>query len=195
MTNIFKWCQAHDNSRCYIGDPDRPDNVVWVTREKDFQDLQGSKANVALQTRVTPGESETDLSSMFVASLDEDLIDRLKRQPPAAMAPVPPGTSTVDFLIQLWEHLQKVYKDAQDAERLVTAKREAVRFVNIETPQSPATPAQRLTNYQDVRSILQPLGLHCCDAASDKQVEEAMTSGVKPKLEVPQKEAPSGTAE
>jgi hypothetical protein len=174
MTNIFKWCQAHDNSRCYIGDPDRPDNVVWVTREEDFKTLQGSKANVALQTRVTPGESETDLSSMFVGSPNEDISDRLQREPPAPAGRVPPllpGASILDWLAEWHEEIVKRV-DAATAQELITiAKRQAVQFVNIETPQSPSTPAQRVTNYQDVKSILQPLDLHCCDATEDAAVE------------------------
>jgi hypothetical protein len=30
-TNIFRWCNLPEISRCHIGDPDRPDNVIWVT--------------------------------------------------------------------------------------------------------------------------------------------------------------------
>jgi Domain of unknown function (DUF4157) len=173
MTNIFKWCQAHDNSRCFIGDPDRPDNVVWVTREKDFDTLVASKpnVNVALQTRVTPGESETDLSSMFVGDQDKDVIDRIQRQPGAPLRPRPAGVSTLDWLAEWWDEIKKRVDEATAQELLVTAKRQAVRFVNIETPQSPSTPAQRVENYRDVKSILHPLGLHCCDAAEDAAVE------------------------
>jgi hypothetical protein len=66
-TNIFLWCSAEDISRCQIGDPARPDNVVWVTNTDDFEKLRGTKTNVVLQTRVDPaGRSATDLSSLFV---------------------------------------------------------------------------------------------------------------------------------
>jgi hypothetical protein len=66
-TNIFLWCTAEDISRCHIGDPKRPDNVVWVTNSADFEKLRRTKTNVVLQTRVDPkGKSAEDLSSLFV---------------------------------------------------------------------------------------------------------------------------------
>ncbi|HEV7240375.1 MAG TPA: DUF4157 domain-containing protein [Thermoanaerobaculia bacterium] len=188
MTNIFKWCQAHDNSRCYIGDPDRPNNVVWVTKEDDFKKLQGTKANVVLQTRVTPGESETDLSSMFVGDLGADAWDRFQREP------APPKRKQLggwrdDFpdahsLGPVFEELQEVterYTKAEEKEKAIVAKRQAAQFVNVETPQATASASERLAGYRDVRSVLQTLGLHCCDAAADKQVEETLDPSLKPK--------------
>jgi len=67
QTNIFLWCSSLDNSICQIGDPERPDNVVWVTNQDDFDKLKGTKTNVVLQTKVDPaGNSADDLSSVFV---------------------------------------------------------------------------------------------------------------------------------
>jgi len=183
MTNIFKWCQTHDNSQCFIGDPSRPDNVVWVTRQQDFDKLVGTKANVALQTRVTPGESETDLSSMFVGDLMNDAWDRLKRTPVPTRGVVagvardvanvmnyPTAHSLGPVLENLQEYVRR-YDEAVDKEKTTVAKRQGIQFVNVETPQKTKSPAERLAGYRDVRSILQPLGLHCCDAAEDSAVE------------------------
>ena len=32
-TNIFRWCSSPDIIKCHIGDPDKPDHVIWVTNE------------------------------------------------------------------------------------------------------------------------------------------------------------------
>jgi hypothetical protein len=183
MTNIFKWCQAHDNSFCYVGDPDHPDDVVWVTRRKDFDELRlkAPKANVALQTRVTTGESETDLSSMFVGDFDDDVMDRLSRErSTSGPVSIPPYRGkTLEWLSEWYEAVRKRIETAEQAERLTTAMRQAVQFVNIEGPQTPGTPAQRLANYRNVKTILQPLGLHCCDATEDAAVEAILDPSTK----------------
>ena len=184
MTNIFKWCQAHDNSQCYIGDPARPNNVVWVTREEDFKRLQGTKANVALQTRVTPGESETDLSSMFVGDLPADTLDRFQREPRPPKRKREPWEHDPFNWGPMFDDLVDTtdrYLKAEEKEKAIVAKREAVRFVNVETPQSTRTEKEALAGYHDVRFVLQSLGLHCCDADADKKVEETIDPSLKPK--------------
>jgi hypothetical protein len=68
-TNIFRWCNAPEISRCHVGDPDHPDHVVWVTTVQDFDTLRAADVNVVLQEGLdaTGGsESETDLSTLFV---------------------------------------------------------------------------------------------------------------------------------
>jgi hypothetical protein len=68
-TNIFRWCNLPEIGRCYVGNPDRPDDVVWVTTRADFNRLRGRDINVVLQeaTAQTGGnESVTDLSTMFL---------------------------------------------------------------------------------------------------------------------------------
>ncbi len=183
-TNIFKWCQAHDNSQCYIGDPARPDNVVWVTRQQDFDDIRAKApaANVALQTRVMPGESETDLSSMFVGSLMMDTLDRMRREPTkAALAEAvedvekasrfPTARSLGAVLEQLRDFLDR-YDKAEAGEKAVVAEREKVRYVNVETLQASKSDEATLAGYRDVRTILEALDLHDCDAEQDDAIEK-----------------------
>jgi hypothetical protein len=68
-TNIFRWCNLPEIGRCHIGDPDHPDDVVWVTNTQDFERLRQEDVNVVLQEGLgaTGGsESETDLSTLFL---------------------------------------------------------------------------------------------------------------------------------
>ncbi len=68
-TNIFRWCNLPEISRCHIGDPDRPDHVIWVTHLDDFNRLRQQSVNVVLQEGLgtaTGSESETDLSTLFL---------------------------------------------------------------------------------------------------------------------------------
>src|SRR4030095_13974304 len=72
-TNIFRWCASNDLSRCHIGDPDHPDNVTWVTNERDFAALSKEDLNVALQSEAPTSkksESEGDLSTLFLLLRD-----------------------------------------------------------------------------------------------------------------------------
>ena len=70
-TNIFRWCISKDLTKCHIGNPDQPDQVVWVTKESDFKKLKAKDINVVLQTKDLKkgegaGESDTDLSTLFI---------------------------------------------------------------------------------------------------------------------------------
>ena len=68
-TNIFRWCNLPEISQCHIGDPDHPDNVVWVTNSQYYARLSQEAVNVVLQEGLdaTSGsESETDLSTLFL---------------------------------------------------------------------------------------------------------------------------------
>lgn len=218
-TNIFLWCSAADISRCQIGDPERPDNVVWVTNAADFEKLRGTKTNVVLQTRVDPaGRSATDLSSLFVF-LEEivgkrfsDLIIKLESDVAVD------ATAIIDSIAEL----RKLYKyddltlsNALDeffkilmrvidlliklvmvasAHGTRAIKLSQLRFINIETPQTPTDSTMtkedlRVKGFRDVKATLGPLGLDCCDATPAKgetesavdKVEKSLREGKLPK--------------
>jgi hypothetical protein len=68
-TNIFRWCNLPEISRCHVGDPHHPDDVIWVTNVQDYETLRQEEVNVVLQAGLgtTSGsESETDLSTLFL---------------------------------------------------------------------------------------------------------------------------------
>ena len=68
-TNIFRWCNLPEITRCHVGDPDHPDDVVWVTNVQDFDTLRQQNVNVVLQeglSATSGSESETDLSTLFL---------------------------------------------------------------------------------------------------------------------------------
>jgi hypothetical protein len=194
-TNIFRWCQLADNTRCYIGNPDRPDDVVWVTNEEDFKKLQGSKANVALQTRIAEAESAKDLSSLFVVL--EELV-RAKHAPNISSAEqevsrtaeelmkvlqklMKGGTAPLHEDLPLLEKSDALAKAVEDLETLrAAADTEAggLHFVNIETADSPyAGSGQsradlRVASYQAIVDTLSKLGLHCCTTDPEASEEE-----------------------
>ena len=69
MTNIFRWCSLPEIGRCHIGDPSRPDNVIWVTNARDYARFERAKVNVVLQEdaeTARDSESDKDLSTLFV---------------------------------------------------------------------------------------------------------------------------------
>lgn len=216
-TNIFLWCSAEDISRCQVGDPERPDNVVWVTNTADFERLRGTKTNVVLQDRVDPaGKSATDLSSLFVFLEDimdahfVNIIAKLEADIPVEAAEI---SDALEALLKLGERedtesaieqLRKISLRIIDlllkllrveevtGERAV--KLSQLRFINIETPQSPydstTKPADlRVQGYRDVKATLGALGLDCCDAqpaegeteSAVEKVEKAMREGKLPK--------------
>jgi len=68
-TNIFRWCTLPEIIRCHVGDPSRPDHVIWITNVRDYERLRRANVNVVLQEGLgtTSGsESETDLSTLFL---------------------------------------------------------------------------------------------------------------------------------
>lgn len=67
-TNIFRWCNLPEIGRCHIGDPARPDHVIWTTNPEDYAEFEQANVNVVLQTTSGPesGESATDLSTLFL---------------------------------------------------------------------------------------------------------------------------------
>jgi len=68
-TNIFRWCNLPEIIRCHVGDPSRPDHVIWVTNVRDYEILRHENVNVVLQEGLgttNESESETDLSTLFL---------------------------------------------------------------------------------------------------------------------------------
>jgi hypothetical protein len=67
-TNIFRWCNLPEISRCHIGDPDNPDHLIWVTTVGDYDLLSRERVNVVLQEGLNEAEgseSDRDLSTLF----------------------------------------------------------------------------------------------------------------------------------
>jgi hypothetical protein len=218
-TNIFLWCSAKDISRCQIGDPERPDNVVWVTNTADFDKLRGTKTNVVLQTRVDPaGTSATDLSSLFVflkeimASHFSALIIKLESDVAVEASAVANAIRELRELqryndLTLGNALDQLRKIVERIIELLTrlllvaaangtraVKLSQLRFVNVETPQTPADATTkpedlRVQSYRDVKATLATLGLDCCDAkpaegqtqSAVEKIEQALRQGRLPK--------------
>ncbi|HYG82453.1 MAG TPA: DUF4157 domain-containing protein, partial [Pyrinomonadaceae bacterium] len=162
-TNIFRWCASEELSRCHIGDPDRPDHVIWVTNKKDFDELSKKDVNVVLQddpSRVGK-ESQTDLSTLFLslkdimgAKLDAE-ITRLQLEIGALAAlyvkhllevtniiikGVTEGSADHQLMIVLHAVLDSLFKQMTARRTAIEAvKKEkerfgGLRFINIETP-------------------------------------------------------------
>lgn len=165
-TNIFRWCQSNDLSKCHIGDPDHPDNVVWVTNEADFKRLSKEPVNVALQSSVvTGGESETDLSTLFVV-LYQFLGKEIETVVKALQE-----TESEDWLTRLWTLLK--LSDISYAQQ-------GIRYVNVETPGlalSSQDDSERIRNYRTIVLTLKALGLHCCPdpLADEHKIESGLT--------------------
>jgi len=166
QTNIFLWCTAKDISRCHIGDPERPDNVVWVTNRADFEKLRGTKTNVVLQTRVDPsGKSATDLSSLFVFLKEiigarfSALILKLEQDAVVESSAI---LYAIDEVLKFLEHkdltlgagldrlveiLKRVIQLLHQLLLLLRLRKaralklSQLRYINIETPQKPYDPS------------------------------------------------------
>jgi len=208
-TNIFLWCAAADNSKCQIGDPEHPDNVVWVTNPADFEKLRGTKTNVALQTSVDPaGNSATDLSSLFVfladimgkhfdvieakfkADAEVDLkaigtaLERLLFEVPQGDDPHFEQMLDVARLLLHTVRLQLITHESakSDAERKKRAAE--LRFSNIETPDSTDETGVsdadfRVTSLHNVKSTLAALGVDCCDTKAAAGETDSATDKVE----------------
>lgn len=75
-TNIYRWCNLPEIGRCAVGDPARPDHVIWVVRDDDFERLANGGFNVVQQTSAAEGsESDTDLSTMLLGIEDARYIN------------------------------------------------------------------------------------------------------------------------
>jgi hypothetical protein len=174
-----------------------------------------------LQTRVDPtGNSATDLSSLFVF-LDEivgahfaSLLTKLNADVAVETAAIDRATKELDQIkvddehelgrlraivvkgiieFHVKERLEKLKKvTAAQAEQKL--KQSQLRFINIETPQSPYESTTkpedlRVQSYRDVKATLGAVGLDCCDAkpaageteSAVEKVEKELLEGKLPK--------------
>jgi hypothetical protein len=191
-TNIFRWCVGKDLSKCHIGDPDHPDNITWVTNEKDFEILNKKDINVALQSDTTTSkgsESEDDLSTLFLVLrdlIDERLgrfVERLDKESAVDWKEVERIQQELEQLAQnkdltLLEHAKGILDILRllieilgnlllrFVGRAVSGLRlDRLRFVNVEAPGkalADQTGAERVRNYEALLEVLEPLELHCC---------------------------------
>jgi hypothetical protein len=166
-TNIFRWCLSSDVAACHLGDPDRPDTVVWVTNEADFRRLSAQPINVVLQSGGSAtGESATDLSTLFLTA--RDVINtradaRIQEHLRASQ-----GAGLRGALGHLGEAV------LADFER--TSRLSQLRYINIETPgsatRSGVSAAQlREESFDSILTTLRAAGLDCC--SSDAGTGEA----------------------
>lgn len=205
-TNVFRWCASDDLTKCHIGDPDHPDNITWVTNERDFESLRTQPLNVALQTELPKkgSESEGDLSTLFLilrniarAGLVE-FVGRMEKQATQDLADLQLLTDeleklsklgdltpargleiNVQRLLALLDLLVALFMMAIGASSF-TDRIKKLRYINIESPgkKLPAqTGAERVRNYESIADILKNLGLHCCGQDSAK-AEAAVKAGL-----------------
>lgn len=175
-TNIFRWCLSPDIARCHVGDPDRPDTVVWVTNEADFLRLSAQPINVVLQSGGSAsGESATDLSTLFLTARDvinTRADERIQEHMTASQ-----GAGILGALGHLGE---AVAAHVERASRL-----SQLRYINIETPGSPTRSGQsaaqlREESFDSILATLSAAGLDCCsrDAGSgEPAVREGLRRG------------------
>jgi hypothetical protein len=163
-TNIFRWCNLPDIGKCHPGDPQHPDNVVWVTNEEDFKKLAATNVNVVLQTTAGP-ESKTDLSTVFLHLRNLGLTQEL-------------GELLNDLLTGdiFWELL---FGD-NDPDNIDIDK---LRFINIEgagLSHDKLAVSERIRNYRAVVDVLKTVpGAYCC---GDKPAD--VEKGIEKDLEL-----------
>jgi hypothetical protein len=157
MTNIFRWCRGRGLGRCHIGNPARPDDVIWTTDPQDFQTLSRQPVNVVLQTTIP----DTDLSAMFLRL--RNLVTTERQNLQAALRSV-----------RAWQPrswLAAIAKQVAETGLLALlanpeyATNRRFRFINIETPH--ARPghfagSEAIYAYETMTGVLEHLGLHCC---------------------------------
>ena len=205
-TNIFLWCSAADISRCHIGDPERPDNVVWVTNSADFEKLRATKTNVVLQTRVDPGGlSATDLSSLFVflqeivgahfAKIITDLESGIAVDAKTIQDAIDELGKLNEYhdltLGNAWDQLKKILLAFLSllVELLVLVlarggkevRLSQLRFINVETPQTaydPATTKPADLRVQSYRDVRATLAAIGLDCCDAKPAEGQTESAV-----------------
>jgi hypothetical protein len=186
QTNIFLWCSADDNTLCSIGDPERPDNVVWVTNRDDFEKLAPTKVNVVLQT----SDEDTDLSTLFIKlpKISEEFKkfrEQLEKDLPIeAAALVRTYASLQDlslardtFSPKAWARLAGVlmptlavmsrWQMLLNAQAVTPLDEKKLHFINVETPKQPTqgeSPEDlRTQSFRDVKNTLATIKLDFCD--------------------------------
>jgi hypothetical protein len=209
-TNIFRWCASKDLSRCHIGDPDHPDNVTWVTNERDFVVLSQKNINVALQSEVPASkksESEGDLSTLFLLLKDIlnvrliKVIETLEKKQEADWEEIDKifddlrkifefhDETAGNILDRLLEILGLLINILSSQLRLfivpigTRARIEKLRYINIESPGKglgDQTDKERIRNYEAIVEVLKAIGLHCC-GDTPKKPEDSIKEGLKEK--------------
>lgn len=182
MTNIFRWCESADIERCHPGDPEHPDNVVWVTNLLDFDRLKTTKTNVVFESqkpKPATSESKGDLSTAFVL-MGLRLADQLGQQAKIAMdiaadKLLDAAADTLrEFLLiepKPVDAIAKAKKDKALTDALKTIvelgeKFKNLRFANIETEGKDwGKESERVANFRAIVSVLTALGIHCCDVS------------------------------
>ncbi len=193
MTNIFRWCLSDDIEQCHVGDPEHPDNVVWVTNPADFDKLKTTKTNVVFESqklKASTSESKGDLSTAFVI-MGLRLADQLGQQALIAKDILAEKiiNAVTDTLRELLlveprpeDAAEKAKKDKALHDALTAIvqlgdKFKNLRFANIETEGKEwGQESERVANYRAIVSVLTALGIHCCDVAGkgDADVEAGL---------------------
>jgi hypothetical protein len=124
-TNIFRWCAADALTKCHIGDPANPDDVVWVTTERDFERLSGELINVAYQSDPEEAEessAEGDLSTMFLIleELYEEEYERAMQAESGRVTQIreeelPAHFAELEAIIQEIGSLWEIFQDTSDS--------------------------------------------------------------------------------
>ena len=179
-TNIYRWCKSDDIERCHIGNPEHPDNVVWVTNAADFDKLKTTNANVVFESqRPKPATSESagDLSTMFVL-LGLRLADQWSTQASIAKGIIEERVlDAVSDTLRPFLLLDPKPEDADaktKKDKALSAALAAMdqlggefknlRFANIETEgKGWGKESERVANYRAIVAVLTDLGIHCCD--------------------------------
>lgn len=193
-TNIYRWCQSDDLKRCHIGNPQHPDNVVWVTNPADFDRLKTTNTNVVFEAqkpKPATSESAGDLSTMFVllalrladqwskqAGIAEGILDEQIQNavrdtlgPLLLLDPRPEDAEAEKKKFETLVNSVKAMNQAADA-------LPQLRFANIETEgKNWGKEAERVANYDAIVSVLTDLGIHCCDVAG--KGDAAVKAGLK----------------
>ena len=127
------------------------------------------------------------------ASEISDALEILLKLKERADLPEKAGDGIGTIMLRVIDLLLKLLKaDQLTGERAVKLSR--LRFINVETPQSPYDSTTRpedlrVESYRDVRATLGALGLDCCDAkpaegeteSAVEKVEKALREGKAPK--------------
>ena len=204
MTNIFRWCLSDDIERCHPGDPEHPDNVVWVTNPDDFGRLKTSKTNVVFESqkpKPATSESKGDLSTAFVL-LALRLADPWSQQAKIATDIVADkildaAADTLRKFLLVEPRPEDAAAKAKKDKALLDALKAIVqlgdnfknlRFANIEIEGKQwGKESERVANYRAIVSVLTALGIHCCDVEGkgDAGVEAGLKGPSRPAHDLP----------
>ncbi len=166
-TNILRWCNAPEVSRCHIGDEAHPDNVVWVTNPSDFERLSKTAVNVVLQDSSgasAKGESESDLSTLFLHLRDRlwALVRQWETSRQTKESELRELTARIDAgnlqpILSTLVGLQvATLREAMDKDRAMS-----LRFVNIDA-EGKALSERTKAGQDTTAHVLRSLGLYCC---------------------------------